>query len=361
MSHAHRLRSTLLTGLTTLLILPLLAATAPGEDKLLTPSIAVNLPEEHNTPDGMTLDGDGNILLSCPNFNNPEHPACIMKITADDRLEKFYELPVHPQTKRACPLGIDVAQDGNLYIADAQALGGAEGYTSRLLRLTIKDGKPAACAVVVEGFAFSNAVACHDDCVFVTETKLDPDPGPGPMASGVYRFTLAELSGDKPIRLAPGGKDPHLVCTLTTKNEEWKVGANGLGFGPDGTMYVCNFGDAQLIAAKLDESGKAVSQKVVAEGGPIKSTDGLKVDPKTGLIYIADFLGNAVHRVRPCCGKVTVLARNGLTDGRDGQLDKCSEVCLRGNRLYVANIDLDLDGNTVDKPYTVSVIELGKE
>ena len=90
----------------------------------------------------------------------------------------------------------------------------------------------------------------------------------------------------------------------------------------------------------------------------MKSADGLKVDPKTGLVYIADFLGNAVHCVDPKTGKITVIAKNGLTDGSNGALDKCSEVCLRGNRLYVANIDLSLDGNTYDKPHTISVIEL---
>ena len=91
----------------------------------------------------------------------------------------------------------------------------------------------------------------------------------------------------------------------------------------------------------------------------MKSTDGLKVCPQTGLVYIADFLGNAVHCVCPRSGKVTVLARNGLSDGKNGELDKCSEVGLRGKRVYVSNIDLDLDGNKFDKPYTISVIDLG--
>jgi sugar lactone lactonase YvrE len=151
-----------------------------------------------------------------------------------------------------------------------------------------------------------------------------------------------------------------VVCRFATKNKEWAIGANGLGFAEDGTMYVCNFGDAQLIAVKFDKQGGVKSQKVVAEGDPMKSTDGLKVCPKTGLVYIADFLGNAVHSVCPKTGKVTVIAKNGLTDGKNGELDKCSEVCLRGNRIYVANIDLNLDGNTFDKPYTISVIDLSR-
>ncbi len=37
----------------------------PGPAKLL-----INLPDDCNTPDGATLDANGNIILSMPNFNN---------------------------------------------------------------------------------------------------------------------------------------------------------------------------------------------------------------------------------------------------------------------------------------------------
>lgn len=339
---------------------------APGaaaeKSGLLKPKIGVELPEAHNTPDGMTLDSEGNIILSCPNFNTNkegnEQPAWLMKITPEDKLEKFFQMPVHPETGKACPLGNAFGCDGNLYVADSQGIGGDTNHKSRLLRVVMNDGKPVRCESVVEGFVLSNAVACHDGHVYVTETLLEPEPGPGPMESGVYRFKISELCGDKPIQLKPGGDDPHLVCKLVTRNEDWKVGANGMGFAKDGTMYVCNFGDAELIAVKLNKKGKVKSQEVIAKGGPMKSTDGLKVCPKTGLVYIADFLGNAVHCVCPKTGKVKTIAQNGLTDGSGGALDKCSEVCLRGNRIYVANIDLNLDGNEFDKPYTVSVIDL---
>ena len=91
---------------------------------------------------------------------------------------------------------------------------------------------------------------------------------------------------------------------------------------------------------------------------PKLSADGLKVDSKTGDIYIADFLGNAVHKVDGKTAKVTTIAKNGNTDGAGGALDKPSEVCLRGNRLYVSNIDLSLADNEHDAPHTISVIEL---
>lgn len=344
---------------------------ATGSLGAYTPTIAINLPIEHHTPDGLTLDPKTNdLLLACPNFNETDevYPAWIMKITPEDKLEKYFELPVHPDTGKACPLGIAFGSDGNLYIADSQGLGGDQNYKSRLLKLTIEDGKPVKCEPVVTGFVISNAVACYGDAVFVTETQFEPSPPDpaegetapprGPLASGVYRFDISELDPANPIQLEKGGTDPHVICTIETMNEEWQVGANGLGFAADGTMYVCNFGDAQLIEVKLDDDGKEVAQKVIAEGDPIESTDGLKVDPQTGLIYIADFLGNAVHCVDPKTGVVTVIAKNEDTDGTGGLLDKCSEVGLRDGKIYISNIDLPYDGNTFDKPYTISVIEL---
>ncbi|MEE8451339.1 MAG: hypothetical protein V3R99_05465 [Thermoguttaceae bacterium] len=378
----HRLGR--LTGtLLTLSVALLLAGCPAGDDTssgtaatdgisgLKTPTLAVTLPIEHHTPDGLALDPKTNdLLLACPNFNETAeaYPAWIMKITPEDKLEKYFELPPHPDTGKACPLGIAFGSDGNLYIADSQGLGGDENYKSRLLKLTIEDGKPVKCESVVEGFVVSNAVACFGDSVYVTETRFEPSPPapaegevappPGPLASGVYRFDISELDPDNPIQLEKGGTDPHVICTIKTISEEWQVGANGLGFATDGTMYVCNFGDAQLIEVKLDADGKEVAQKVLAEGDPIESTDGLKVDPQTGLIYIADFLGNAVHCVDPKTGDVTVIAKNGDTDGTGGLLDKCSEVGLRDGKIYVSNIDLPFDGNTFDEPYTISVIEL---
>ncbi|MHC4570402.1 MAG: hypothetical protein ACYTE3_32215, partial [Planctomycetota bacterium] len=96
-----------------------------------------------------------------------------------------------------------------------------------------------------------------------------------------------------------------------------------------------------------------------AKGGGMESTDGLKICPKTGEIYIADFLGNAVHKVCPETGKVTTIWQNeNNSGGVGGLLDKPSEVCLRGKKIYVANIDLPFDDNEHDAPHTISVLKL---
>jgi len=228
---------------------------------------------------------------------------------------------------------------------------------ARLLRIVVKNGVPVGSEVLVTGFNQSNAVSCYGDSVYVTETSLDNEATP--MPSGVYCFRYSEFKG-RPIKLLPGGKDKHLIATFLTDNPDWRVGANGIGFDANGNLFVCNFGEASLIKITFDKNGKVASQTVFAKGQGMESTDGLKIAPKTGDIYIADFVGNAVHKVDAKTGRVTTIAKNANNSGGiGGLLDRPSEVCLRDNRIYVSNIDLPGGGNVYDKPHTISVIELG--
>ena len=329
----------------------ILAGCAPRPDI----SVIV-LPEKYNTPDGMTVDGEGNIILSVPNYNDRSHPPKLVKISPNDEITEIVTLPKNPGTgKDSISLGVAVGSDGNLYVADNQAFDTDE-FKSRLLRVVMKDGKAVKVEAVVTGMIMANGVAACGDRIYVCESKIDPKASPAP--SGVYGFKISELKGDKPVKLLPGGKDPHLAIKFFTKSKVWPIGANGLGFDKEGNMLVCNFGDAQLIRAKMGADGKAASQEVLAEKSGMLCTDGLSIDRRTGEIYIADFLGNAVHRVHPKTGKVTTIAKNGNTDGSGGALDRPSEPCVRGNKVYVANIDLPLAGNKYDKPHTLTVITL---
>ncbi len=344
-------------GILAVVLVSAAVLTGCGPKGIYTPTIAVQLPEKYNTPDGMVLTESGDILLCVPNFGDDSHPAAIVRIDKDDKISEVCKLPTHPETGKVGPLGIDIGPDGNLYVADNQAFSTNE-HKSRLLRVVMKNGKAVRTEAVVTGFVMSNAVACHGDSVYVTETKIDPDAYPLP--SGVYRFKLSELNAARPIKLLPGGKDKHLIAKIKTMSKDYPVGANGMGFDSKGNMFVCNFGDAELLKFTFDKKGNVKSQEVFAKGDGMKSTDGLKIHPKTDDIYIADFVANAVHRVCAKTGKVTVLAINDNTDGAGGKLDKCSEVCIRGCKVYVANIDLTLWGNTYDDLHTISVINLKK-
>ena len=355
------------TSLLVLIITLVIAAGCKEDNKptaaLKTPSIAVVLAEKHNTPDGMVVDKDNNILLNIPNFSNQDFPAVIAKIDENNQLIEIYTLPKHPVTGRCAPLGIDIDPDGNLYIADNQGFLGRTDNLSRLVRVNVKDGRPIDDEILVTGIMQANAISCWGDSVYVTDTNMAKVDGK--TISGVWRFKYDEFTGS-PIAVATYDankeeQDRHLVTTLVTEDEQWwgNVGANGMGFAADGTMYVCNFGEASIEKIKFDDAGKVVSQEVLAKGNGMRSTDGLKVCPATGDIYVADFIGNAVHKVDAKTGKVaTIIQNENNSSGIGGKLDKPSEVCFRGKKLYIANIDLTYDGNEHDSPHTISVIEM---
>lgn len=320
--------------------------------KLLTPT-AIVLPEKYNSPDGLTIGPDGAIYLSMPNFGDPTHPAMILKIDADDNITEVVELPKHPELDISGPLGLAFATDGNIYVADNMSFSD-DANKSRLLRVNMADGKATGVDVVAEGFIMSNAVAARGDHVYVTETMLDKSVDPLP--SGVYRFTLAELAAGAPVKVTGVG-DPHVIVTLETKNKDHAVGANGMNFDSKGNLFVCNFGDAELYKVTFDDKGEVSSTEVFASGSGMMCCDGVFIDKKDRM-FIADFLGNAVHKVCPKSGKVATLAKNEQSDGTGGLLDAPSECAVRDGKLYVSNIDLTYGDNVYDEVHTMSVFEL---
>ena len=333
---------------------------AGGCGGMKTPTIAIDLTAAgYDTPDGMVNDKDGSVIISMLNLNQKDKPAKLLRITCKDgtfSLTEIVDLPDCPETgKGAAPLGVAVADDGDLYVADNQTFVSKKTNVSRLLRVVMKDGKAVKVEPVVIGFQMSNAVSCHKGYVYVTETMIDA--GSWPLTSGVFRFKIAEFQGE-PIKIKTDGTDEHIIQKFMTQSNAWAIGANGMGFDKEDNMFVCNFGDAQLLKFTFDETGKVASGKVFAQGDGMLSTDGMKVCQKTGDIFIADFLANAVHRVCAKTGKVTTLAQNGQTDGKGGALDKPSEVCLFGDKILVSNIDLPFDNNTSDELQTISVIDM---
>lgn len=334
------------------------------EGGLKKPRVLVYLPDTCNTPDGATLDAKGNIIFSCPNFNNnilpegaPKQPAVMMKLDKQDKLTEFCTPPVHPETKQFGPMGLDFGPDGHLYVADNQWFTDKD-YKSRLVRIKIADGKPVGYDVVVEGLRVANAVIWRKQHVYVSDTVLAEAK---PLRSGIFRFSLAELKADKPVQLKRDGKDPHLIAEMLTHGEIG-FGADGLTFDPDGNLYCGNFGDGTIQKITFDKDGKVKSNEVWCKSPKMKCCDGIFYDKRTNRIYVADMVQNAVQAVT-LDGKVTTIVRNGDTTGADGGLDQPCEVIVRGDELIVVNMDMPFDGivNTkFDKPYTLSVVKLPK-
>lgn len=64
------------------------------------------LPEELVcTPDGMAIDRDGNLILSCPNFADLSMPSCVLKIDKDRNIKKWFDVPRNEYTGEARAMG----------------------------------------------------------------------------------------------------------------------------------------------------------------------------------------------------------------------------------------------------------------
>jgi sugar lactone lactonase YvrE len=319
--------------------------------------LLVELPTDKcNTPDGMCLLPDGDVLLSVPNFNDLEQTPLLMRITPENEAVPLVELPVNEHTKKPLgPLGICVAPSGDLFLADYQMEGERQ---SRVMRIAMEDGHPKEIVEVITGFHVSNAVICHDGYLYVSETQIDPEASPA--TSGVFRFKLDELEDTILALATPETEDPHLIATFETFDEELPLGADGLCFDGDGNLYVGNFAGGIVHKLTFDADGNVASNEIFAESECMKSADGLFFDPEAQKIYVADSRANAVQMVS-LDGSVQTLASNGDTDGLDGGMDQPCEVLLRGRELIVSNMDWPVPGcinSGYDKPCTLSVIRL---
>lgn len=318
----------------------------------------MDLPEYCNTPDGMTLGNDDNIYLSCPNFNNPLFPGLIMKISPQNDLSIFYAMPAHPETKMACPMGLDFGPDGNLYIADNQYFYNND-HKSRLIRIVFKDDMPVKSEIVVEGMNLANAVIWKGNDCFVSETRLNLDGEDG--TSGIYRFELDEMDKGT-IKLKPGKSDSHLIAdfkTEYTNRGDW-AGADGLTIDSEGNLYTGNFGNGVMYKIIFNDDRTVNSKEIFVQDKSMTCVDGIFYDANTNQIYVADSEKNAIRTVS-MEGKVGTLSENGDTDGADGGMDQPCEVLIRGNEMIIANFDMPFPGlkNTAfDAPYTLSVIKL---
>lgn len=335
--------------------------TSTPSDQANKPKLFMELPDYINTPDGMTLDPDtGNIILAAPNFNDPNAPGVLMQIDPQNNLTKYIDMPLHPKTGYGCPMGLDFGPDGHLYVADNQYFYDKD-HASRLMRVTVEDGKPTGVEVVVDGFKLSNAVIWKGDTVFVSDTFMDHPDTPG--LSAVYKFSLEELNNG-PVQLKPLGTDPHLIAKLVTtpNHREDVAGADGLTLDTQGNLYVASFGDGKIHKLTFDAEGNVAEQSIFVNLPELPCSDGLFCDLRSDEIYVADSEQNAIHVISPD-GSLKTLWMNDDTDGSDGGLDQPCESLIRGNELIIVNFDMPFPGlknAAFDKPYTMSVIQLAK-
>ncbi|MBI2928960.1 MAG: SMP-30/gluconolactonase/LRE family protein [Verrucomicrobia bacterium] len=344
-----------------LLLAALVAGCAPSTDTAPPQAeLLVALPDYCNTPDGMALLPDNSVIVSVPNFNDETKPPLLMRITPDNRAEKFYDFPTpYPGLAqgidRIAPMGMVAAPSGDLYLADMQYMKD-KNQKSRLWRLVVKAGKVDKMVLVARGFNVANGLAIRDGHVYVTESVLEEESQP--LTSAVLRFRLE----DENVQLkTPLKDDPHIIATFKSYLNDWRFGADGIEFDSRGNLFVGLFGDGVMHKITFDASGNVKANEVFAKApGKLVSCDGMHRDAADNL-YVADSAANAIQIIRPN-GRVETLWQNeDVADKRTGQIDQPCEALVRGNEIIVSNMDWPFPKFKNSKhqlPATLSIIRL---
>lgn len=342
------------------------ATTVPKSSQLLA-----TLPLTFNSPASFSLDANNNVLFTSPNLHNDlfvkqgllKQAATprIGAIDAENNISTWYVFSaadMEPTSKTVVPMGIAMGPDGHMYVADMQLWAGGE---SRILRINVAGGKATGVDVVAKGFSFPNAVAWRGNDLFISDTVLSANKGE-PTVSGVYRVNLKELNAKQPLQISAysaNSADSHLIKTFQS-NGNLGFGANGLAVDGNGNLYTGIMEDGTVFKTQLDDNNNPLQTTLFTQG--LVAPDGIQWDKNTNALYTTDLFANAVYRIT-MQGELELLAKNGDTDGANGELDGPGEVIVRGNRAIVNNFDAAFGVPTMvntkpDAPVTLSWIRL---
>jgi len=350
--------------------------------------LLVQLPDTAVTPDGMAVAPDGSLVVACPNFasygqggTKPSIPARFVRIGKNRRVHDMFECPILAETGRACPMGIEFGPQGELYVVDNQnwATGnGANGEINqgRILRLRLSGDKLVETTVIAKGISHPNGLRYRNGQVYVTVSKMPKVKRPdGLMLSAVYRFP----ANGRDIQVNNTFVDPNFLVSFITENQFAQYGMDGIVFDSQGNLYVGNFGDGKIFRVTFDEKGNVTSHNLFAmtdfdysldpklpdflaraTKAKMRTTDGMCID-KLDNIYVADFSNNAIAKVTPD-GAITVVAQNGDTGGKNGDLNEPGEPIVWNGMLVISNFDAVIEPDKVngahESPATLSFLRL---
>jgi len=345
------------------LLVPAMAAEpdAVVPEELQVSKLYMVLPDWISTPDGMTIDKDGNLILACPNFGDQTLPGCIARITPSGQISKWFDVPVNKNSGVARPMGIEFGPDGSLYIVDNQGwTGNPESVDQgRILKVSFDaDGKVASSEEIAVGMEHPNGIKIKGNYAYVTQSNMTKVKDPsGKWVSALYRFPLDARN----IQVTNTLDDPNLFATFLTQNDAIGYGLDGLVFDQAGNLYVGNFGDGAISKITFNADGSIASNKVWAQDNDnLGTTDGMCID-SSGNIYVADFNRNAIAKVTPN-GQITRIAQSPDSTGAKGELDQPGEPIVWNNMLLVSCFDMVTDDGKInsahDAPQTLAWVSL---
>ncbi len=295
----------------------------------------LELPTWIPQPGGCVVSPTGDLIVSV-GVAGEKGRYQLIRVTPNLTASEFLDFSRSAQVgaRGVVPWGLAFGPDGNLYVADNPHPDAADP-PSRLIRVRMKGGQPAATEVVVTGFTAATAVAWRGGRCYVSEGLLRAPGATGrgeTSESGIYVFTREELSGPAPVQLLPGSpQEAHLLTTLR-RRVRTRLGAGSLAFDAGGNLYCANIGDGTVHQIRLGPDDRPTSNGLWAQAVGMKAANGLVYDASDGCLYIADSVASAVHRI-DARGAVRTLSA-GPGTGTPVLLQPCG-IALQGRRLVV--------------------------
>lgn len=323
------------------------------------------LPEEYVcTPDGMEIDKNGDLIVSCPNYADDNMSGCVIRISKDMEISKWFDVPVHPETGIARNMGIAFDDNWDMYICDNQGWSGKPEleWKGRMIKIIFDENRQVKdWYTIADNMEHPNGVRIYKKYMYVTQSYLTrvPDKS-GKLVSCVYRFPIDA----KDIDIKNTLEDEYIFTTFVTHNPDCQYGADGIEIDSQGNMYVGNFGDGEIWKIRLDEKGDLAEKEVYAKNpAQLVSTDGMIMDENTGNLYIADFNRNAIVMVDKD-RNTRIVAQSPDCDGLHGELDQPGEPIIWENKIIATCFDLVTDETKVntahEMPATMAWLELEK-
>ena len=323
-----------------------------------------HLPEYISTPDGMAIDQDGNLVVSCPNFADPTTSGVVIKIIKTTReVVKWFTVPTHPETGVARNMGIALnhLKDDiyDVYLCDNQGWSGDAKlmFKGRLLKVRLDGNEIISQTTIATNMEHPNGVKYKDGYLYVTQSLLTKVKSEK-MTSCVYRFH----ENDVDVKVQNTLADQNIITTITTKHPEVQYGADGIDFDASGNLYISNFGDATIHKITFNED-KTVADNVIwaKNQEECQSIDGIAFDDK-GYLYMADFSANGIARVSPDGKIIKRLAQSPDKSGFNGGLEQPGEPIIYDGKIVATCFDLvtgpDKINTAHEMPATLAYLEM---
>ncbi|WP_411350117.1 SMP-30/gluconolactonase/LRE family protein [Paenibacillus sp. WLX2291] len=144
--------------------------------------------------------------------------------------------------------------------------------------------------------------------------------------------------------VTPEGQLRTYASGLTAERPEQAIVVNGIAVGTDGYVYTANTSSGEVNRFTIEDDGTVDQPQLIAKSELLYGADGLTIGPD-GNLYIAANERNAIVKVT-LDGTVTDIARNG----NNGPLEFPASLSFVGNTLYISNFDLPRGSNNPNTP-----------